>query len=218
MQGFYLWPKDDGSAADILGIDLAPLRHVRMNEKVYINLVGGTGTSDLLKISSESTHSDEHIAVSFRAIRSVIANAKARSVLANPKYFVVPLTASAMRSIIAPKTVVRETVVDGNDEKTKNVLCIGTQMLGQPLSEEDRMKWEDSAGSRKEAYVEDFKNRLSSSLMELAPLKMEMRMRIHFGHIAFQRFPPNYAASKYSVEEFTELLGHHMAKLEIDKA
>jgi len=189
-----------------------------MHEKVYINIVEGTGTSDLLKINSESTHPEEHIAVSIKAIRSVIAHAKARAVLATPKFFVVPLTASAMRSVIAPKTVVKETVVEGDVEKTKNVLCVGTQMLGKPLSEEERQKWEKSTGDRNSAYVEDFKNRLSNSLMELAPLKMEMKMRIHFGHIVFQRFPPEYSASKYSVNEFTELLGHHMAKLEIDKA
>ncbi|KAE9377173.1 hypothetical protein N431DRAFT_555423 [Stipitochalara longipes BDJ] len=216
--GFYMWPQDDGPAVDVLGIDLAPLRHVRMNEKVYINLVEGARSPELLKISSESIHSEAHIAVTIRAIRSVIAHAKARAVLATPKYFVVPLTASAMRSFIGPKEVITETVVVGDVEKTKNVRCIGTQMLGQQLSEQEQLKWEENAASRNKDYVEDFKNRLSSSLMELAPLKIEMRMRIHFGHIVFRRFPPEYSASKHSIDDFVGLLGHSLARLEIDKA
>jgi hypothetical protein len=189
-----------------------------MHEKVYIKVVEGAESPELLKISSESTHSDEHISVAIRAIRSVIADAKARAVLATPKYFVVPLTASAMRPLIGPKTVIKKTLIVDDVEKEKNWLCIGTQMLGAPLSEQEQKKWEENAGSRNEEYVEDFKNRLSSSLMELAPLKMEMRMRIHFGYIVFKRFPPEYAANKYSFDDFVELVGNPQARLEIDKA
>ena len=104
-----------------------------MHEKVYIKVVEGAESPELLKISSESTHSDEHISVTIRAIRSVIADAKARAVLATPKYFVVPLTASAMRPLIGPKTVIKKTVIVDDVEKEKNWLCIGTQMLGAPL-------------------------------------------------------------------------------------
>ncbi len=216
IQGFYLWPQEDGSVVEVLGTDLAPLRHIKMAQKVYIQCVQENGLAELLKISSESANADAHIAEAIRGIRSVIADAKARAVLATPKYFVVPPTASAMRAFIGPREVITETAVIDGVEKTRNIRCIGTQLVGGELSEKEQKIWIQNTLNINN-YIGDFQDRLSSSLVELAPLKCEMRMRLNFGHVIFRRFPTNYAASQMSIDQFTDLLGHPLAIVEIDK-
>jgi hypothetical protein len=187
-----------------------------MNQKVYIQCVQEEGLAELLKISSESANAETHISEAIRGIRSVIADAKARAVLATPKYFVFPPTASAMRAFIGPREILTETTVVDGVEKTKKVKCIGTQLIGQNLSEKEQKTWIQKALNLNN-YIGDFQDRLSSSLMELAPLKYEMRMRLNFGHVAFKRFNPRYAPSEMSIDEFTDMLRHHLIRAEIEK-
>lgn len=187
-----------------------------MSQKVYIQCLQADGLTELLKISSESTHSEFHIAEAIKGIRSVIADAKAKAVLATPKYFVVLPTASAMRAFIGPKKVVTRTDIIDGVEIPKNIRCIGTQLLGQKFSENEQRMWIQNTVNQ-DNFVRDFHSRLSSSLMELAPLKIEMRMRVHFGHVVFRKFPPQFAASQQSIDEFTRMLGHPLLRVEIEK-
>ncbi|KAH8775846.1 hypothetical protein BGZ57DRAFT_365462 [Hyaloscypha finlandica] len=215
--GFYIWPQEDGRVVDVLGTDLAPLCHLRMSQKVYIQCLQEDGLAEILKISSESAHSDTHIAEAIRGIRLVVADARARAILATPKYFVIPPAASAMQEFIGPKQVITETAVVDDVETTKNVMCIGTLLVGQDLPEMEQQKRSKTGASRNSDHIRDFKDRLSSSLMELAPLKTEMRMRVHFGHVVFRKFPPQYTACQQSITEFTAMLGHPNLSVEIDR-
>jgi hypothetical protein len=188
-----------------------------MSQKVYIQCLQEDDLAEILKISSESAHSDTHIAETIRGIRLVVADARARAVLATPKYFVIPPAASAMREFIGPKQVITETAVVDDVETTKNVMCIGTLLVGQDLPEIEQQKQSKTGANRNSDHIRDFKDRLSSSLMELAPLKTEMRMRVHFGHIVFRKFPPQYTAFQQSITEFTAMLGHPNLRVEIDR-
>jgi hypothetical protein len=188
-----------------------------MSEKVYIQCLQEEGLAEILKISSESADSETHIAEAIRGIRLVVADARARAVLAAPKYFVVPPTTSAMRAFIGPKQIITETTVVDDVKTTKNVMCIGTRLVGQDLSEVEQQQWGETMARWNSDYVPDFKDRLSNILMELAPLKTEMRMRVHFGHVVFRKFPPQYTAFKQSITEFTAMLGNPHLRLEIDK-
>lgn len=188
-----------------------------MSQKVYIQCLQEDGLAEILKISSESAHSDTHIAEAIRGIRLVVADARARAVLATPKYFVIPPAASATREFIGPKQVITEAAVVDDVETTKNVMCIGTLLVGQDLPEIEQQKRSKTGASRNSDHIRDFKDRLSSSLMELAPLKTEMRMRVHFGHVVFRKFPPQYTAFQQSITEFTAMLGHPHLRVEIDR-
>ena len=137
--------------------------------------------------------------------------------MATPKYFVVPPTASAMREFIGPKQIITETAVVDDVETTKNMMCIGTQLVGQNISEKEQQQWRETQAGRNSDHIRDFKDRLSSSLMELEPLKTEMRMRVHFGHVVFRKFPPQFTAFQQSVTEFTTMLEHPHLRVEIDK-
>jgi hypothetical protein len=187
IQGFYLWPRDDCKVVDVLGVDLAPLNHIRMSQKVYI-----------------------------QCIRSVIAHAKARAVLATPKFFVVPPTASAMRTIVGPRDVITVPAVIDGVETTRNFKCIGTELLGEELSEKEQEMWIKNT-LKYNAYGENLQDLLSSKLVELAPLKCEMRMRLNFGQVIFWKFPPEFSTSQTSFDQFTDMLEHPWARVEIVK-
>jgi hypothetical protein len=216
MQGFFIWPQDEESVVEVLGHDLAPLRNVRMSQKVYIQCIQEEGLAEVLKISSESANAEAHITQAIRGIRLVLADARARAVLATPKYFVVPPTASAMRAFIGPKEVITQRDTVDGVETTKNIKCIGTELVGPKFSEEEQKIWIRNTLNL-DNYIEDFQSRLSSSLMDLAPLKHEMRMRLNFGQVVFRRFPGQFPASQQTFEDFRGMLGHHLIKVEIDK-
>lgn len=216
IQGFYLWPRNDCKVMDVFGIDLAPLNHIRMSHKVYIQCVREEGIAELLKISSESTNAEAHITEAIKGIRSVIAHAKARAVLATPKFFVVPPTASAMRTIVGPREVITVPHIIDGVETTRNFKCIGTQLLGDELSEKEQKTWIKNTLNLN-AYSEEFQDLLSSKLVELAPLKCEMRMRLNFGHVIFWKFPSEFSTSQKSFDQFTEMLEHPWARVEIEK-
>jgi hypothetical protein len=201
---------------DVLGIDLAPLNHIRMSQKVYIQCVQEEGLAELLKISSESTNAEAHITEAIKGIRSVIAHAKARAVLATPKFFVVPPTASAMRTLVGPREVITVSDIIDGVEKTRNFKCIGTQLLGDELSEKEQKIWIKN-NLNLNAYSEDFQDLLSSKLVELAPLKCEMRMRLNFGNVIFWKFPSEFPTSQMSFDQFKEMLEHPWARVEIEK-
>jgi hypothetical protein len=171
---------------------------------------------DVLKISSDSSHPERHIAEAIKGIRSAMGDAKARTILATPKYLVVPPTASAMRAFIGPKKVITRTEIVNNLTKTRNIMCIGTRLVGNKLSGKEKKKWREGYALSRSNYVGDFKGHLSSSFMELAPFKGWMRMRVHFGHLVFKRFPSEYAASQKSLDQFDKMLGfpHIRGKIE----
>jgi hypothetical protein len=216
IQGFYLWPRDDCKVVDVLGVDLAPLNHIRMSQKVYIQCVQEEGLPELLKISSESANAEAHITEAIKGIRSVIAHAKARAVLATPKFFVVPPTASAMRTIVGPREVITVPAVIDGVETTRNFKCIGTELLGEELSEKEQEMWIKNTLNLN-AYSENLQVLLSSKLVELAPLKCEMRMRLNFGQVIFWKFPPEFSTSQTSFDQFTDMLEHPWARVEIEK-
>jgi hypothetical protein len=201
---------------DVLGMDLAPLNHIRVSQKVYIQCVQEEGLAELLKISSESANAEAHITEAIKGIRSVIAHAKARAVLATPKFFTVPPTASAMRTIVGPREVITVPDIIDGVEKTRNFKCIGTQLLGDELSEKEQKTWIKNT-LNVNAYSEDFQDLLSSKLMELAPLKCAMRMRLNFGNVIFLKFPSEFPTSQMSFDQFKEMLEHPWARVEIEK-
>ncbi len=146
-----------------------------------------------------------------------IENAKARAVLATPKYFVVPPTASAMRAVVAPKKVTTKTEMVDGMEKTKNITCIGTQLVGKKFSRKEKEKWRKRRVLDHDNYVAEFKCRLSSSLIQLAALKGWMRMRVHFGHLVLRKFPSEYAASQNPFEQFIQMIGNSHLRGEIEQ-
>jgi hypothetical protein len=197
-------------------MDLAPLRPIRMSQKVYIQCVQEDGLAEVLKISSQSTHSEFYIAEAIKGIRSVRADAKARAILATPKYFVNPPTANSMRSFISPKQIVTRKEVIGGIERKRNIMCIGTKQLGPKFSNDEQKTWTQD-NLNQDDFARDFQSCLLSNLMELTPLKNQMRMRLTFGHVVLKKFPPQYPASQQSLVQFTRMLKHPLVRVEIDE-
>ena len=212
-----MWPQDDGSIAEVLGSDLGLLNVIRMDQRVYVEWCRVSGLPDVLKITSDSSSWDTCIAQTIKGIRSIILSKRARVLLAAPKYFVVPPTAAAMRALIGPKYVNAQISMANGVKETKNTLCIGTELIGEKLSDSEKVERREKHSGLMSEHVDKVQSQLTDGLLQLAPLKAGMRMRVHFGHLYLKNFGPKYPSGQMTIGDFEGMMKSAKIKGEVDK-
>lgn len=130
-----------------------------------------------------------------KGIRQVVQSSEAEVVYASPQYIVTPPTASAMRVIVQPK-------YDGD----KNI--IGVELGGRQFSTLEQDIWSSNRDEMISKNLTKLRGHLVKHITLLAPLMDWMRMRLHFGHARLGKVREEFVNSKYTLEDFTKMMGH----------
>jgi len=179
-----------------------------------------------LRISCPSFHDDpeQSIAQTISSIRSAIEDARVKEMRARPVYIVVPPTASGMRSVVRPMKITREMVdimaraFTSDHKPIMRVVfkAMDLRLEGQKLLENEKLEWTPKRDKMVQSNLKKFEEHLMENLMILASVKGLMRMRVHFGHVAFKEYTKTFSKGKLSFEGFQEMVAVPWMETEFD--
>ena len=188
---------------DVLGHNLEELNTLRSAHKVYIHW--DQATRCLVIDSKATAHSESTIAAVIKGIRQAVQHKRAEDIMATPIYIVAPPTAIAMRVVVRPKSI----ELLGRQEGGVPVKTVtGFELFGRRFTQEEILAWKSERVIMNQSNQDTLREALVKSMACLAPLKGWMRMRVHFGHLTLSSYKDDFAASKFGLEKFAEMMSN----------
>ena len=152
-----------------------------------------------LRINCNARGAEQNIADAIRGIKVLQRNAQAQVISASPEYIIIRPSASAMRSIVRPKTMEKQ----GN---SVNAVVTSIELAGDPLSPAEKSAWESSCRQVNEENYQTFRKDLINRTLPLGDLRGWMRMRVHLGHVHLSQYQDAFANGKYNFGLFADMM------------
>lgn len=179
---------------DLFGMKLEKLNPVRLDYKVWIEWLP---LARALQISSRSYKNGyRRVTDAVKCIQNIAQDTKASSILATPIYIATPPTTDGIKTIVRPRTI-RSSPKQATD----------LELFGDGYSEEQTKAWSETRSTMLVRNRKKLEQQLIKGLLSLAPYRGWMRLRVHFGRVAFTEYRKDFAESKLSFEKFSSMLG-----------
>lgn len=161
---------------DLFGLKLEDLNPVKLQHRVFIEWEANTKC--LVVKDGKSSKVESNMLNALEEVRQYYKSAKARSRSGDPFYILTPPTASGMRSVFRPV------------EYRPGLMMV--LMVGQQLTRKEKERWKVL---RKEIIDDNytrFCSHLTRHMLDLAPHRGWMRLRVHFGHYNLPKYPKDF--------------------------
>ncbi len=160
-----------------------------------------------LKISSPALqNAEQSIVAAIKGIHQAVHDCLSSSISASPKYLIQPPRGNVTRSIVRPTRL-------SNDPMRASHF----ELVGKELTEEQQLAWGVERAKVMHDNRLEFEVHLKENLLKFAALKGWMRMRVHFGHLALNRYKTTFAESSMGFKEFVEMVNDRYMSTKFDK-